>query len=547
MKSRYYVIYGQTELATGVAGALHALEHRVLLLHKEETHSELRELLDPEIAMRRVPLRSPEFGQALEGCDCLLTLQDDDQDNLRVAVRAHLVAPQVPVVMRSFDPYVAEALQEGVNVRRAFSLSSLSAPSFVGAFLAEETLASLSLAGSYFSVCRLTAEHGSPLLGMATREIEQTYQVQSLTSLSEVAAGSSLVLAGRQDKVLGVATVNHSPPQQGPPPRLPKSFYSSPDDLLSVAVKALLGILTLAVLVFWRFLGLDPVTALYFVVTTATTVGYGDINLMLQPAWLKLFGCLVMLSGGGLVAVLFSRLTSWVSRDRQDERTAQQACRLQNHVVLAGMGRIGYRIEQLLESLGLPCVVIDLQGNRFTGAARRRGLVISGDARLPEDLMRTGVSRARAFIAASSDDLCNLQFCLQARRLNPRVHTVARIRDRELAESLSAAFGINSVVDPVATVIGAFVGAATDERAMRRFQVEGKDFLGFRHWFDHAVSLKTLLEWRANKVFIVAVEIDDQAVHRDGHVDIPEGSFAIVVGEESAVHRLILKTQRTQD
>ena len=33
------------------------------------------------------------------------------------------------------------------------------------------------------------------------------------------------------------------------------------------------------------------VDALYFVVTTATTTGYGDISLKDTPDWLKLFGC----------------------------------------------------------------------------------------------------------------------------------------------------------------------------------------------------------------------------------------------------------------
>lgn len=213
---------------------------------------------------------------------------------------------------------------------------------------------------------------------------------------------------------------------------------------------------------------------------------------------------------------------------------------MEDHVVLAGLGRIGYRVEQILETLEIPCVVIDLQGNRFLTAARTLGLVIHGDARLPEDLARTGVGRARAFLACSADDLSNLQFCLQARKLNPNVYTVARIQDRELAESLGPAFGINAVVDPVTVGVNAFVGAATDERALRRFCVEGRRFLGFRHLFEQSISAGTLASWRASEVFVLGVEIEDEVQRVGREQAIPAHCWAAVVGEESAITALLL-------
>ena len=65
--------------------------------------------------------------------DALLALDDDDLENLRSVSCAAAVEPGVPVVLRSFDAALADQLEVGSNVRRAYSLSALAAPSFVAA------------------------------------------------------------------------------------------------------------------------------------------------------------------------------------------------------------------------------------------------------------------------------------------------------------------------------------------------------------------------------------------------------------------------------
>src|SRR2546421_106602 len=65
-----------------------------------------------------------------------------------------------------------------------------------------------------------------------------------------------------------------------------------PATLLPWVAMTLSFLLLAAVLVFAAALHLRPIDALYFVVTTATTTGYGDISLHDAPAWLKLFGCM---------------------------------------------------------------------------------------------------------------------------------------------------------------------------------------------------------------------------------------------------------------
>lgn len=543
MTGRRYLLYGASALAVGVAEALVEAGHQVVVFHSGTADEELLQRLPASALARSCSLTSPPFREELRQCECLLALEEEDQVNLKVALQAHRLIPELPVVIRTFDPTMAEALEEGVNVRRAFSLSAIAAPFFVADLLAEELLTSLNLAGQQVTVCRLVVESGSSLQGLSGLQLEEKYHCIFLDGPDgAIAPGSTLIFGGLQVNVLNLASLNH-PPEK---PKLARKEKPEPErrtrteSQLGLALRTLLAVLAISVVVFAWALHLDPVDAVYFVITTATTTGYGDISLKDSPAWLKLFGCVVMLAGGGLVAVLFSHLSALVSQDRLEERMEKQARLMSGHVILAGLGRIGYRVEQLLSALRIPCVVLDPQGSRFSSATRTRSVVLKGDARVPEDLKRAGLSRARAFVGCTDNDLLNLQCCLQAKKLNPDLYTQVRIQDRELAESIGPAFKLNSVMNPVQLGIGAFVGAATGERALRRLRIGEQNFLAFRWRVPAQLEPETLQAWRNDRVFVLAVEVEDEPRMPKPDAPIPAQSWVILVGQESSLRRLSL-------
>ena len=75
----------------------------------------------------------------------MLALSESDLENLRGAVAARDLAPTVPVVLRAFDPLLADQLEQGWNVRRAYSVSALAAPAFVAAACGDAVLETLRL------------------------------------------------------------------------------------------------------------------------------------------------------------------------------------------------------------------------------------------------------------------------------------------------------------------------------------------------------------------------------------------------------------------
>ena len=158
---------------------------------------------------------------------------------------------------------------------------------------------------------------------------------------------------------------------------------------------------------------------------------------------------------------------------------------------------MGYRVAQLLHQLGIPTAAIDREPDpRFAGIVAEHIPVLTGDVRLREHLERAGTADARWFIACTPDDLTNIETCLSARRLNPTIRTVARIFDADLAERVGGSFGIDAAVSSSLVSASAFVGAASDERAIRAFRVGGLDYLAFRFDPERPLEIPEIERWR---------------------------------------------------
>lgn len=117
-----------------------------------------------------------------------------------------------------------------------------------------------------------------------------------------------------------------------------------------------------------------------------------------------------------------------------------------NHVIICGLGRVGYRtVLQLLET-GYDVVVIEINWHsEFVATLLRLKVpVIRGDARDPDVLEQAGLGRARGLIAVINDDLKNIEIVLSARRSCSTIQTVLRIYNHELDTNLERNFGPNT-------------------------------------------------------------------------------------------------------
>src|SRR5262249_42942073 len=111
------------------------------------------------------------------------------------------------------------------------------------------------------------------------------------------------------------------------------------------------------------------------------------------------------------------------------------------HVVVCGLGNIGFRVIQELVGLDERAVAVEMsREGRFVATTRRLGVaVIIGDATVREVLRQAHAATARAVVAATSNDLINLEIALLVRELNPKQRVVVRMSDPSLAQTLREA------------------------------------------------------------------------------------------------------------
>jgi len=195
----------------------------------------------------------------------------------------------------------------------------------------------------------------------------------------------------------------------------------------------------------------------YMTLVSATTVGYGEtLPEMDHIPGARAWAVLVILLGVGTFGFAASMVTAWIvetdlTERLKGKRIRKMIDRMQDHMIVCGVGSTGRHVVREMVSTRIPVVAIDVEQSRLDalvvelGAERVPFLV--GDATEDELLERAGVSRARGVVTALPDDKDNLFVVVTAREMNPRARIVARGHDARIAEKLRKA-GAHAVVSP---------------------------------------------------------------------------------------------------
>jgi Trk K+ transport system NAD-binding subunit len=174
----------------------------------------------------------------------------------------------------------------------------------------------------------------------------------------------------------------------------------------------------------------------------------------------KLVGIGFIILGATIVAMFFAVLTDTIVGARLAQVLGSVRGRMRNHVVVCGLGNIGFRLVGEFVEQGVQVVAIERDDDsRHVAAARRMGIpVVVGDATLTETLKAAQVENAQAVVTATDNDIADLQAAVNARAIHPGVRIILRLFDNELSTAVEQRFNIH--ISRSTAVIAAPVFAA---------------------------------------------------------------------------------------
>jgi Trk K+ transport system NAD-binding subunit len=221
------------------------------------------------------------------------------------------------------------------------------------------------------------------------------------------------------------------------------------------------------------------------------------------------------------------------------------AATFENHIIVCGLGNVGFRVVQRLRRMGEQVVCIERDSDSpFLAEMEKYDVpILIGDARNVQTLENASINKCKALIAVTNDDLANLEAALSARELLPNLRVVIRIFDQKLANKIEKSFGINCVFSTSALSAPVFAQSALSGNILASFEFGDTLVNAFQMVVasDSAVLGMTVDNVRAK--FEVTVLMHQ----RNGQVDwnpppdtkLNLGDKLLIITDNKSVHELL--------
>ncbi len=405
---------------------------------------------------------------------------EDDHGNLDAALAIQAMNPAARIVIRLFDGDLGRHLERLIPRARVLSSSALAAPGFISAAVFGEVGERFNLGGRVL-VARVKDGDGNddgllPATGddlVPIARFRPDGPVEILPELDGDIPPGTLVMEVTDPALASLeAHRREASSNEGSPtvrlaaiPAALRARVTAPERRLTKFAAVLVGLAVVSALYFALTAELTPLDALAYAITLLTGASLvTDVDPATAPAALKVYAIFLSLVGAALVAVVYAFITDAIIRSRLLQTLGRRSvpASISGHVIVCGLGTIGYRVAVGIAELGVPVVVIEPDENgRFVAPARELGIpVVVGDARQRELLVGVGIARARALVAATSADLVNLSAALNARDIRPDLRVVVRLFDPDFAVRVQQGFGIRFTRSVSHLAAPAFAAAA---------------------------------------------------------------------------------------
>lgn len=203
------------------------------------------------------------------------------------------------------------------------------------------------------------------------------------------------------------------------------------------------------------------------------------------------------------------------------------------NIIIAGYGKVGSTLARQLSAEGYDLTVIDCHPAVLDDTVSRYDVMaVTGNCASMPTLLQAGVKDADLLIAATSADEINLLCCTIAHALNPKLHTIARIRNPEYTDQIYEmrdTFGLSMSVNPEKRSAQEIERLLQYPGFLRRdiFARGRAEIVEFR--VDAASKLRNVSLMDMSK--IVRCRILVCAVLRNGSALVPSGDFVLQEGD----------------
>ncbi|MEL6490161.1 MAG: NAD-binding protein [Cyanobacteria bacterium J06621_3] len=218
--------------------------------------------------------------------------------------------------------------------------------------------------------------------------------------------------------------------------------------------------------------------------------GYGDVFGGLEeqsvPAWLPFVCLLIALASLFLVLSVFSVLADRLLSSRFEFLRQRPRLPSADHVIVVGIGRLGYRALNILQEFNQPVIGITEKLNYLDLADRVP--LLTGN--VLQQLQTANLSTAKSVVAVTDDPMLNLEIALivseavatsrNAASFTPIVRTI----NQALSENLAVLLPQAKAFSVYALSAEAFAGAAFGENILSLFRLQKQTVLVTEYFIE---------------------------------------------------------------
>jgi Trk K+ transport system NAD-binding subunit len=162
----------------------------------------------------------------------------------------------------------------------------------------------------------------------------------------------------------------------------------------------------------------------------------------------------------------------FVRADRGQAWQAALASITGDHILVCGLGRVGYRLADQLIAFQMPVVGINDVPSPLVDELMDQGMpVILGDVRNLDVLQQAGVERARTVVICTDQDLTNIETAFHVQNTNPGARIVLRFFEDEIVDAIRQSFDVDAVISRSALAAVSFAHAALGVEIIETFQL----------------------------------------------------------------------------